>query len=492
MKRFIPSLVFILIILHSFCQEWYKTDNLLASNGGEVDWFAYDTDISANFAIVGAPYNDVGSNEDQGTAYVYFYDGNSWGNEQILTASDGASGDEFGRSVAIDGDFLVVGAMFKNYNSKEQIGAAYVFWFDGSSWVEQQKIAPSNGVSNDWFGGAADIQDTVIVIGAHTKDVMNAANAGSVYIYYYNGSTWYQAQDFHASDYGTHSYFGISLDLNGNDLIIGSSGDDIGSNDYQGSAYVFKYAGSWAEVQKLTASDGGEGDDFGRSVGISGNTILVGSPESEVNNIDEQGAVYYYNYLSGNWTQTQKLSAPNSSPWPSFGIDLAIQGDTAIIGAEGQTVGDNMFQGAAFIYTRNGSTWVEDQYLLASDGEEDDYFGNSVSFKNDYAIVGAYRTTIGSHSMQGSAYIFKYGTSSIKENTILANVSIFPNPTTGSIFIESQQNLKLEVYNAISECVIVYDRAPDNINISNQPNGLYLFKFRAENGILVEKIFLQK
>lgn len=492
MKKVIPTLILISVIFHSFCQEWYETDVLVASTGGAIDWFAYDTDMDNNFVVLGAPYHDVGSIEDQGAAFVYYFDGDNWAHEQILTASDGVSGDEFGRSVAIDGDFLVVGAMFKNSNDKAQTGAAYIFKFDGSTWVEYQKIVPAEGESYDWFGGAADIEDTVMVVGAHTANVQESSNAGTVHVYYFNGSTWYEDQELYASDHGTQNWFGISLDLNGKDLIIGSTGDDIELNDDQGSAYVFRYEDSWSEVQKLTASDGEESDDFGRSVSISGNTILIGSPECEIDNVNYQGAVYYFNYSSGNWSQIQKLSIPTVNSFLSFGIDLALKGDTAIIGAEGQTVGDNTYQGAAFIYTKNGSTWTKDQELSASDGKENDYYGNSVSITNNFALVGAYRSTIGSNSMQGSAYILKYGTNSINDYSLLANVFLYPNPTNGLVSIDSQQDLKLEVFNAKGVRIVTYDKVPSKINISNQSNGLYLFKFSNENGILIEKILLQK
>lgn len=490
MNRFIPFIISLLIFSNTYGQEWYEINNLIASDGGAIDWYGYDTDIHDDKLIIGAPYHDVESNEDQGAAYVYTFDGEIWGNEHILTGSDGEANDQFGRSVAIDGEYIVVGAMFKDYNGIEETGIAYIFKYDGTSWVEQQKLVAEQGASYDWFGGAADMNGDVLAIGANTVNIQSSANAGAVYIFNFDGTSWNQTQKIHASDPEAGNWFGKSLDLNGNNLIIGSSGDDIGSNENQGSAYVFKYNGSWSEVQKLTALDGGEGDGFGYSVCIAGNTILVGSPESEINGTDYQGAVYYYNYVSGNYTQIQKLSDPNSSPWPSFGIDLSIHGDIAIIGANGQHIGENMFQGAAYIFIKNGTTWVEDQYLVASDGEEKDYFGNSVALTNEYAVVGAYRANISSNSMQGSAYVFKYGTSSIHELSIPKDINVFPNPTSGLIFIESKQDLNFELYNAMGKCLKNFEKVPEIIDISNEPDGVYLLKFGKENWTLTKKVFL--
>jgi len=196
--------------------------------------------------------------------------------EQIaLTASDGATNDLFGFSVAVDGDTAVVGAYDDEVTFPNQ-GSAYVFIRSGSTWTQQGKLTASDGAALDSFGTSVAIFGDSIVVGT-------SGNPGSAYVFTRSGGTWTEQQKLTASDGAAGDYFAYSVAISGDTVVAGASYDDIGANSEQGSAYVFTRSGStWTEQQKLTASDGAAGDFFGYSVAIAGDTIVVAASDDDI------------------------------------------------------------------------------------------------------------------------------------------------------------------------------------------------------------------
>lgn len=175
-----------------------------------------------------------------------------------LTASDAAEDDQFGNSVSISGDVAVVGAP-GNDDAGFFSGSAYVYRFDGSTWVEEQKLSASDAADGDRFGSAVSISGDVVLVGAFFSDDAGIG-AGSAYIFRFDGNTWVEEQKLTASDAAEGDSFGISVSVSGNVAVIGAERDDDGGS-LAGSAYVYRFDGStWVEEQKLTASDAAEGD----------------------------------------------------------------------------------------------------------------------------------------------------------------------------------------------------------------------------------------
>jgi hypothetical protein len=229
---------------------------------------------------------------------VFRLDDSNWVEEQKLLASDGVAGDMFGTSVALSGDSpprIVVGA----YGVDARAGAAYVFRYEDSSWVQEQRLTAFDGAADDMFGYALAVADgppPQIVVGAYGDDDSGSLS-GSAYAFSFDGSSWQQEQKLLASDGGWNHIFGKSLAASANVALIGSHrDDDLGGNS--GSAYVFRFNGvDWIEEAKLLASDGATGDRFAWSLGIAGHIAVVAAHKNDDQGTDS-GAAYVFPGLS--------------------------------------------------------------------------------------------------------------------------------------------------------------------------------------------------
>ena len=281
----------------------YPTDNVIdteqaqltASDGAASDYFGYSVAVSGDTALIGSYLDDVGANGDQGSAYVFTRSGTTWTQQQKLTASDGALGDDFGYSVAVSGDTAVVTAVFHNAGGNSDQGSAYVFTRSGTTWTEQSKLTASDGAANDQFGRSVALSGDTAVVGAHADNVGANSDQGSAYVFTRSGTTWTEQAKLTASDGAASDYFGMSVALSGDTVVVGAWLDNVGANADQGSAYVFTRSGTtWTEQAKLTASDGGAGDSFGVSFSMSGNTAVVGAYSDNVGSNADQGSAYIF------------------------------------------------------------------------------------------------------------------------------------------------------------------------------------------------------
>jgi hypothetical protein len=268
--------------------------------------------------------------------------------------------------------------------------------------VQQQLLSSSDGYRNDYFGAAVALSSdgNTALIGAYGKMIGSNNAQGAAYVFIRSGGVWSQQQKLTASDGTTFDQFGISVALSsdGNTALVGANGN-------QGAAYVFTRSGGvWNQQQKLTASDGA-GGSFGISVALSsdGNTALVGAYGKTVDSNSAQGAAYIFTRSGGVWSQQQSLTASDGTTIDQFGYSVALSsdGNTALIGAFSKTVGSNSNQGAAYVFIRSGGVWSQQQSLTASAGAANDRFGRAVVLSSDgnTAIVGA-------AGNQGAAYIF--------------------------------------------------------------------------------------
>ena len=363
--------------------------------------FVYDLDQSAFYLFDGANWLPLAF---QNPASVM---------PTTRLASDGASGDYFGFSVAISGDYAIVGAYNKTIGTNAQQGAAYVFVRSGSGWTQQARLTANDGAVGDVFGSSVAISGDYALVGAYNDDNGANANQGSAYVFVRSGSTWTQQTKLTAADGAANDYFGSSVAISGDYALLGAFGDDIGANSRQGSAYVFERSGSsWTQQAKLTATDGVADDGFGSSVAISGDYALVGASNDAIGTNAYQGSAYIFQissflFFPRTWTQRAKLTASDGASGDYFGFSVAISGDYALVGASDKTIGSNIGQGSAYVFVRNGSNWTQQAKLTTTDGAAGDFFGSNVAISGDYALVGAYGDDIGANSEQGSAYIFK-------------------------------------------------------------------------------------
>ncbi len=386
---------------------WTQQAKLVAGDGAAGDTFGNSVALDGDTALVGVCRDDVGANSDQGSAYVFTRSGSTWTQQAKLTAGDGAEGDFFGSSVALDGDTTLVGANYDDVSSSSQ-GSAYVFTRSGSTWIQQAKVTAGDATARALLGWSVALDGDTALVGAYADDVGAISDQGSAYVFTHSGSTWTHQAELTAGNGATGDWFGDSVALDGDTALVGAYTDDVGANSDQGSAYVFTRSGNmWTQEAKLTADDGAAGDWFGYSVVLDGDTALVGATYDDVSS-SNQGSAYVFTRSGTKWMQQAKLTAGDGATYDQFGWSVALDGDTALVGAYADNVGTSSDQGSAYVFTHSGSTWTQQAELTAGNGAMGDRFGYSVALDGDTALVGAYTDDLGPNSDQGSAYVFTY------------------------------------------------------------------------------------
>jgi hypothetical protein len=353
-----------------------------------------------------------------------------------LTASDAAAGDIFGVAVAVSGDTAVIGAS----NDDDRRGSAYVFVRSGGVWSEEAKLMASDAAPDDDFGFAVAVSGDTAVIGARQEDPGGINNQGSAYVFTRSNGVWSEEAKLTASDPGpTGAFFGWSVALSNETAVIGAITDRLYTGPNWGAAYVFTRAnGVWSEEAKLIASDSGHVDfNFGYSVGVSGDTAVIGSWNE---------AAYVFTRSHGVWSEETKLIASDAAPFDDFGESVAVSGDTVVVGARSDD--DNANQsGSAYVFTRSNGTWSEETKLTASDAAAREVFGWSVAASADTVVIGAPWSDEGS----GSAYVF--------EPKRDVEIDIKPGSRTNPITLESKGVIPVAVLGSANFDVALVDVA---------------------------------
>jgi len=394
-----------------------QVTKLISSDFAEGDNFGKSVAIDGDIMFIGAPYDDDKGSKS-GSVYVFTRDiaGSptaNWTQRAKLLASDGTTDDYFGVSVALCGDTVVVGASGNNGYSR-RIGAAYVFTrvMAGSqtvNFVQRAKLLSSDGIDAYFFGYSVGISGDTIVVGAF-------GGLGSAYVFTRDvagslTSSWVQRTNLLASDGASGDLFGHGVAISGDTIVGGAFRHD----DRHGSAYIFtrdvagSLTSSWTQRAKLLASDGVADDGFGRSVAISGDTVVIGAT-GEYAKASKIGSAYIFTRnvpgsLTASWAQQTKLLASDGAAFDHFGLSVAIDSDTIVVGAYGDD-DEVSAHGSAYIFTRTiagglMASWTERAKLRASDGQTSGYFGRSLAICSDTVAVGAY-----DYGSIGSTYVF--------------------------------------------------------------------------------------
>jgi uncharacterized repeat protein (TIGR01451 family) len=377
---------------------------LLAPDATPFDIFGTSVATDGDTVVVGASAADTPGGTGAGAAYVFVRSGPAWALQQTLVASDGAMGDSFGHAVSISGDTVAIGAYGADTAGGTTAGAAYVFVRSGTTWTEQQKLLAPDGAGFDNFGVSVSIDGDTVVIGSRLDD-SPIPNAGSAYVFVRSGTAWTLQQKLTASDAGSDASFGWSVSLSGDTALVGAMEDDNAGGTDAGAGYVFVRSGTtWTEQQKLLAADGAAFDDFGYSVSVDADTALLGSPSPF--SPTDAGAAYVFVRSGTSWTEQQKLLAADGMAEDRFGHAVALAGDTAVIGAYRDHTPGGEDAGSAYVFARAGTTWTEQRHLLAPDGAAFDWFGASVAIAGSRVMVGAPFDDTPAGEDAGSAHVF--------------------------------------------------------------------------------------
>ena len=314
--------------------EWVETTKLTASDGDAGDLFGDSLALGGDIIVVGA-WEDEDLGSGSGSAYVFEKVDGEWVETAKLLASDGTEEDFFGISPGVVDNTIVVAAPGDEHDT----GAVYVFEKVEGEWVETTKIAARDGSRGDAFGRFLSVQDDKMIVGAMGDDT-HGNNSGAAYIFEKIDGVWTETAKLTASDGTDHNLFGRQARIDGDRVIIGAY-----KNENKGAAYIFeKIDGVWTETAKLTASDGADKDSFGRSVYIQDHIAVVGA-RADDDNGDESGSVYIFEQIDGEWIEIEKITASDGGEGDRFGRRVFLDGNNLFVGAT-----KNNLVGAAYVY----------------------------------------------------------------------------------------------------------------------------------------------
>ncbi len=405
---------------------WYfpLQEEITASDAAANDNFGSSAAIHGNTAIVGAPFDNTTATDednmeitlaDSGSAYIFTKGSTgNWSQQAKLVATNAVSGAEFGNSVAIYENTAIIGAQYDTVITSTgdsmnptitttlNAGAAYIFIRDSSTgnWSQQAKLVATNAAPANRFGRSVAIYENTVIVGAPFVNNGGNSNSGSAYIFTRNSTgTWSQTAELLST--GANYNFGTSVAIYGNTIIVGIPGADSS----KGAVREYRRNGTtWSAIYGvISAQDRIEGNEFGSSVAFDGTTIIVGA-QGNFDNGPTTGAAYIFTKMT-EWRQQTKLTATDAATGDQFGASVAISGNTAIVGAhKNNAAGES--SGSAYVFTRGSDgLWRRHDKMLAPDAAAGDTFGTSVAFNGETAIVGAPLTDdVGSKS--GSAYLF--------------------------------------------------------------------------------------
>ena len=386
--------ILVLALAQASMGALYLKDKITASDGASFDSFGRSVAMSGTTLVVGAPGDDP-----RGSVYIYVH-GTAWTQQQKLTPGSGGEG--FGWAVDIDGDTLVVGAPFDD-DKASNAGAAYVFIRSGGTWSQQAKITASDGAADDNFGLSVAIDGNTVIVGAPYHDTAQI-NAGAAYIFARSGSSWSQVAKLTAPGlYPANHLLGTSVNVQGTDAVVGA----LGANGCRGRIYVFEDLSPWTLQAQLNGAGAAIGEAMGVSVALDGNTVVAGADGSCAGGLAGSAYVFVRSGSPPSWSQQAHLVPAGVAVSDRVGASVGLDGDDAVLGSHGDDdLGSD--SGSAYVFVRSGAppAWAETDKFLAWDGASGDRFGTAAAVDLPIYAVGAPNDD--DHgSSSGSVYTFR-------------------------------------------------------------------------------------
>jgi hypothetical protein len=378
-----PTPVPVVIAKYSFSSA-YSSTKLTNGLSTKSKKLGMSVAIDGDIIITGDP-NDSFEGTDSGSTSVFNLSSDTWIQQAQITADDIYQGYLFGESVDIDGDTAVIGA------TGGAKGAVYVFVLLNSIWAQQAKLEDLATDSFAQFGKSVAISGDTMVVGAPTDDAPETGS-GSAFVFTRTDDVWGKVAQLAPSG-GTYTLsnnkFGKSIAIDSERIYIGAPGDLSANGTDSGAVYVFTLSdGSWVEKAKLHASDGGEGDNFGHSISVFNDTLVVGAPSDDSNGTDSGATYVFVRNAAGEWNEEVKLIASDGAYDDNFGWSVAVGADVAIVGAlYANAPGSD--SGSLYTYDRTGTNWSERSILTGTDTTSNDRLGTSVSISDNVAVSGA-------------------------------------------------------------------------------------------------------
>ncbi|MBI1308202.1 MAG: hypothetical protein GC181_16490 [Bacteroidetes bacterium] len=393
---------------------WENQHKIVASDREFDELFGYSVSMGEGYAIVSSPYEEddtAGNNfmAESGAAYIYERNSDgSWTEMQKIQASDRDTGDQFGISCAIEDEWAVVGAYYDEddlvgANKIFRSGSAYVFHRDEKGrWRQTQKLVANIRVNQALFGNSVSIHGNYMVIGA-TNDNRDqngenpVSSSGAAFVFKLNTATnkWEQVVKLLPFTRSFYEQFGCSVSINNNRIIVGAYRDGTSqSNSEMGAAYIFEknIDDDWMPIQKLTPAQRIPKDRFGWSVDIQGDIAVIGAPQHNTQSsflTDEAGAAYIFEYNKSKteWQEKVLLYAQDGAQYDNFGLSVAVSFSYVLIGAHR----NDHSKGALYAYNRSKSgIWAGVEKIEIQKANVGDHVGKSVDIRNGKIITGAH------------------------------------------------------------------------------------------------------
>ena len=461
---------------------------MIPSTEQDVAAFGYSITHTSEWLLVGAK-DDSTSADITGAAYFFKLENEIWIEKQKVISDKGAAGDLFGISVSMSGDYAVVTANGDDSHGSNT-GAAFVYKNENNVWVFKQKLLPHSGSGFDEYGIGVSMVGDLMVVGAYS-DFENGQFSGAAYIYSLEDGVWLEEAKIFPDDGSSEDKFGRSVNTDGEKVIVcGVLNDDSGMDS--GSAYIFsKHEGDWLQEVKLLAPDGEENDRFGRSVSIDGEYAAVGSVLDDDNG-ESSGSVYVYHNEFDGWRMQTKITPTDGQAGDFFGYSLAMNGRYLVVGAHND---DNfgMNSGSAYLFTRLGITWSETEKFNPEVQQEGANFAESVNIDDTWISFGApYYLT--SNGKTGAAFTrpapMPLGVIEEKLNSFKA----YPNPALNRLYLDNlDSDFELTILNATGRTITnwKYLYQPNlgtaTIDISSLDSGVYVIQVKAKSGYSTSK-----
>jgi len=338
--------------------------------------------IDGNLVAVG-----MGADGADGAVYLYRRQGTTYVFEEKLLNPDATPKAEFGRSVAIQGGRVFVGARFAQAGDVEEAGAVYVFEKNKNTWRYEEKVVSPAPQKGDNFGRAIAIQGNLLVVTARKND----AEKGAVYVFEKRGHGYACTANLVASDSTDGDYFGQSIDIQGSFLVIGARNTAGPDGVKSGGFYLFRQkGGQWLEVIKMTPPGGKDDDQCGFAIAIKGDTIVVTARRADPAGLNNAGAVYVYSLKRDSVQFVTKLTPGDASKGDEFGQSVAFAGDVLAVGAWK----DDESKGSIYLFHQKRGQWIQIGKIIASDGMKGDEFGYSLAAQGNRMVTGAHKVDL--------------------------------------------------------------------------------------------------
>lgn len=495
-------------------EAWAKVAKMLAGDGGAQDQYGVDVDIDGEYAIVGSNQKIPGG-QTLGAAYILHRGANGWSQSSKLEATGIDPGDQFGVSVAISGGIAVIGAPLDDDPVGNE-GAVYIFYKNPvEDWYFLKKLKAADPDPADNFGVSVELDGDNLIVGANLDDE-SGQNAGAAYVFNRNlggADNWGQVSKLLATTGTDNDNMGSSVAIDGNYAVVGATGVD-GLFQNKGAAYVFKNsAGGWNQVARMSAPQSTQNDNFGVSVAVSGPWALVGANQNDLKGADA-GAAFLFNKnqngIFDSWGLKTVILDPNGSAGDHFGSGVGIDGDYAVISASG----DNPFgagSGRGFVYMRQENNWIQVDQLSDASGQANDNLGTAASISGRSIILGAPLDNNGGAADQGSAVIFEgicadgnlQQPSDRNVSLSTAEVRCYPVPFSDVLTIElrgiSGKNAQVGIFNTLGQEVgnLYQGEVEGDMQFQWRPGanlmqGIYILRLNVDGKIISKTVTLAR